>query len=129
MNDTIEKIADGITGLAAVIRKHGTCAPAALDELAARLSTLAAQGGVPVCQRCEGHGVIGYTTGQTPESFEQHTVDCPDCSPPQPAAHVEEAFAREMKGRQYGRQETADARAWFSSGYQAATEGREGNDR
>jgi hypothetical protein len=45
MSDNIQNIADGLTGLAAVIRKHGTCAPAALDELATRLSALAAQGG------------------------------------------------------------------------------------
>lgn len=45
MADSIERIADGLTGLAAVIRKHGTCAPAALDVLAARLRALSPAGG------------------------------------------------------------------------------------
>jgi hypothetical protein len=35
----------------------------------------------PRCTTCEDHGVIGYTTGQTPESFEQGEAPCPDCLP------------------------------------------------
>lgn len=41
MTHTIESIAAGLDGLAAVIRKHGTCAPAALEECAERLRKLA----------------------------------------------------------------------------------------
>lgn len=35
----------------------------------------------PACATCEDHGVIGYTTGQTAESFEQGEAPCPDCQP------------------------------------------------
>lgn len=35
----------------------------------------------PRCATCEDHGVIGYTTGQTAESFEQGEAPCPDCFP------------------------------------------------
>jgi hypothetical protein len=35
----------------------------------------------PTCATCEDHGVISYTTGQTPESFEQGEAPCPDCQP------------------------------------------------
>ena len=35
----------------------------------------------PKCRNCNGHGEIGYTTGQTPESFEQGSYPCPDCNP------------------------------------------------
>lgn len=32
------------------------------------------------CATCEDWGVIGYTTGQTPETFEQGEYPCPDCT-------------------------------------------------
>lgn len=32
------------------------------------------------CQTCNGHGLIGGSMGQTPESFEQVTLPCPDCN-------------------------------------------------
>lgn len=31
------------------------------------------------CATCQGNGVIGWTTGQTPESFDQGEAPCPDC--------------------------------------------------
>lgn len=33
----------------------------------------------PKCKTCRGHGVIGWTTGQTPESFDQGEAPCSDC--------------------------------------------------
>jgi hypothetical protein len=35
----------------------------------------------PSCATCQDHGVIGYTTGQTAESFDQGEAPCPDCTP------------------------------------------------
>lgn len=34
----------------------------------------------PACSTCQDHGVIGWTTGQTAESFDQGEAPCPDCS-------------------------------------------------
>jgi len=38
------------------------------------------------CGNCEDHGVVGYTTGQTPETFEQGEYPCPECHPTEYAA-------------------------------------------
>lgn len=38
------------------------------------------------CGNCEDHGVIGYTTGQTPETFDQGEYPCPECHPTEYAA-------------------------------------------
>lgn len=38
------------------------------------------------CNTCEDHGVVGYTTGQTPESFDQGEYPCPECHPTEYAA-------------------------------------------
>jgi hypothetical protein len=38
------------------------------------------------CGNCEDHGVIGYTTGQTPETFDQGEYPCPECQPTEYAA-------------------------------------------
>lgn len=38
------------------------------------------------CGNCEDHGVIGYTTGQTPETFDQGEYPCPECHPAEYAA-------------------------------------------
>lgn len=38
------------------------------------------------CGNCEDYGVIGYTTGQTPETFEQGEYPCPECHPTEYAA-------------------------------------------
>jgi hypothetical protein len=35
----------------------------------------------PACATCQDNGVIGWTTGQTPESFDQGEAPCPDCQP------------------------------------------------
>ena len=34
-----------------------------------------------VCKTCQDHGVIGWTSGQTPESFDMGERECPDCAP------------------------------------------------
>lgn len=31
------------------------------------------------CHNCDGHGVVGWTTGQTAESFDQGEALCPEC--------------------------------------------------
>lgn len=38
------------------------------------------------CGNCEDHGVIGYTTGQTPETFDMGEYPCPECRPTEYAA-------------------------------------------
>ena len=38
------------------------------------------------CWNCEDNGVVGYTTGQTPETFEQGEYPCPECQPTEYAA-------------------------------------------
>jgi hypothetical protein len=35
----------------------------------------------PACATCQDNEVIGWTTGQTPESFDQGEAPCPDCQP------------------------------------------------
>lgn len=37
-----------------------------------------------VCQTCNGVGLIGGHSGQTPESYQEHSEDCPDCTPQRP---------------------------------------------
>lgn len=32
------------------------------------------------CLACNGHGLIGGNTGQTPEQFSYETLPCPDCN-------------------------------------------------
>lgn len=34
------------------------------------------------CKTCQGYGVIGWTSGQTPESFDMGERECPDCAKP-----------------------------------------------
>ena len=45
----------------------------------------------PVCQTCNGVGLIGGHSGQTPESYQEHSEDCPDCTPQRPAAQDDRA--------------------------------------
>lgn len=40
------------------------------------------------CNTCEDYGVVGYTTGQTPESFDQGEYPCPECHPTEYAARI-----------------------------------------
>lgn len=35
----------------------------------------------PRCATCQDNGVIGWTTGQTAETFDQGEAPCPDCLP------------------------------------------------
>jgi hypothetical protein len=42
----------------------------------------------PACTTCQDHGVIGWTSGQTPESFDMGEAPCPDCTPSEPVAEV-----------------------------------------
>ena len=32
-----------------------------------------------LCRACNGHGMIGGHSGQTAESYEEHSEECPDC--------------------------------------------------
>jgi len=49
--------------------------PALLESIDALLSSAE-----PVkCRNCDGHGVIGWTTGQTAESFDQGEALCSEC--------------------------------------------------
>jgi hypothetical protein len=43
----------------------------------------------PKCATCNDNGVIGCTSGQTPETFEQGEAPCPDCAQPSPAPEIE----------------------------------------
>jgi hypothetical protein len=43
----------------------------------------------PSCATCQDHGVIGWTTGQTAESFDQGEAPCPDCTPVDPVVLFE----------------------------------------
>lgn len=53
------------------------------------------------CTNCDGSGMIGYTSGQTPEQFEQGAYPCPQCNDPQPAvaapAHDLEQFRKPVE--------------------------------
>ncbi len=53
-------------------------------DVANRLRLLRGTGGPLLCSSCYGLGVIGYTSGQTPEQFEQGEYPCPDCADRQP---------------------------------------------
>lgn len=64
----------GVAAVSDMLSKHA-------DELE-RLADAAPD----VCATCQGHGVVGYHTGQTPEQYEEHTADCPDCTPAPPVA-------------------------------------------
>lgn len=46
------------------------------------------------CRDCDDHGVIGYTIGQTAESFDQGEYPCPACSPVEYAEEVAELRTR-----------------------------------
>jgi len=35
-----------------------------------------------LCLTCNGHGLIGGHSGQTPDSYEEHSEPCPDCTKP-----------------------------------------------
>ncbi len=59
---------EDIANLAMMLHQRGAD-PAVLAH-AATLTT---------CTRCEGHGIIGGVTGQTPESMDFWEADCPDC--------------------------------------------------
>ncbi|HFT6991359.1 MAG: hypothetical protein KH046_00615 [Stenotrophomonas maltophilia] len=57
-------------------------------DVANRLRQLRGAGAPLLCSSCYGLGVIGYTSGQTPEQFEQGEYPCPDCAAqPSPAGH------------------------------------------
>lgn len=57
-------------------------------DVANRLRELRGAGTPLLCSSCYGLGVIGYTSGQTPEQFEQGEYPCPDCAAqPSPAGH------------------------------------------
>ncbi|MBN4937301.1 hypothetical protein JY409_04495 [Stenotrophomonas maltophilia] len=51
-------------------------------DVANRLRQLRGNGKPLLCGNCYGLGVIGYTSGQTPEQFEQGEYPCPDCAQP-----------------------------------------------
>lgn len=59
---------EDIANLAMMLHQRGAD-PAVLAH-AATLTT---------CTRCEGHGIIGGVTGQTPESMDFWEAGCPDC--------------------------------------------------
>ncbi|MFA7819354.1 hypothetical protein [Aeromonas dhakensis] len=59
---------EDIANLAMMLHQRGAD-PAVLAH-AATLTT---------CTRCEGHGMIGGVTGQTPESMDFWEAECPDC--------------------------------------------------
>lgn len=61
----------------------------------AEAAIAAAEAAQPVCHTCKGRGVIGGHVGQTPESFDYVTEDCPDCQ--QPASAQPVAVPDEMK--------------------------------
>lgn len=49
-------------------------------DVANRLRQLRGAGAPLFCSSCYGLGVIGYTSGQSPEQFEQGEYPCPDCA-------------------------------------------------
>lgn len=51
-------------------------------DVANQLRLLRGKGGPLLCGSCYGLGVIGYTSGQTPEQFEQGEFPCPECAQP-----------------------------------------------
>jgi len=69
-------------------------------DVANRLRQLRGAGAPLLCGSCYGLGVIGYTSGQTPEQFEQGEYPCPDCAQPSPAGQDTRAqFEVWAKGR------------------------------
>lgn len=52
---------------------------ATIDELAAVLKPFGAASPAEQCSDCNGSGVIGRSSGQTPESYEEVTAPCPGC--------------------------------------------------
>lgn len=48
------------------------------SDLVARIKALSASA-EQKCSTCQGYGVVGWTTGQTPESFDQGEAPCEDC--------------------------------------------------
>ncbi|MGE6098608.1 DUF3850 domain-containing protein [Aeromonas salmonicida] len=59
---------EDVANFAMMLQQRG--ADPAVLALAATLTT---------CTRCEGHGMIGGVTGQTPESMDFWEAGCPDC--------------------------------------------------
>jgi len=57
-------------------------------DVANRLRQLRGDGEPLLCGSCYGLGVIGYTSGQTPEQFEQGEYPCPDCADRQPVGEA-----------------------------------------
>lgn len=50
-----------------------------LHQRGADPAILASAATLTTCTRCEGHGMIGGVTGQTPESMDFWEAGCPDC--------------------------------------------------
>ena len=50
------------------------------SPVARRIYAASAEPSAPKCEHCKGHGVIGWTKGQTAESFEQGESPCEDCN-------------------------------------------------
>lgn len=61
-------------------------------DVANQLRLLRGNGKPLLCGNCYGLGVIGYTSGQTPEQFEQGEYPCPDCAQPSPADQGDEPW-------------------------------------
>lgn len=67
-----------------------------LMELENRVRLARCGGGPLLCGGCYGLGVIGYTSGQTPEQFEQGEYPCQDCAQPCPAGKGDVLVTDEM---------------------------------
>lgn len=85
MNGTSRQKVDALAvfdAMDAVCRSEGI-GPSDADVAAARAAIVALSqptAGGEACPNCQGHGMIGWVTGQTPEQFEQHEAPCPDCN-------------------------------------------------
>jgi|GEM_PF-1944784 len=74
-------------------------------DVANRLRQLRGAGAPLLCSSCYGLGVIGYTSGQTPEQFEQGEYPCPDCAQPSPAREVDGLIERLRERAEAARRE------------------------
>lgn len=50
------------------------------------------------CITCSGHGLIGGHSGQTPDSYEEHSEPCPDCTKPERQEAKKECQACKQSG-------------------------------
>lgn len=90
-------------------------------NLLRQLRQLRGNVGPLLCGSCFGLGGIGYTSGQTPEQFEQGEYPCPDCAQPSPAGQGDALATLSARWRACADQHDENAREADSIGDMTAT--------